>query len=330
MGTGFNLGNTFDVSHNSTALDDIRPLIDLYQKAGMRHVRIPVTWGGGFPGPPLADREGHVDLRHPRFLQLKAVVDYALSRGLYVVVNTHHEHWLKDNYDGSERFDMAFGTLWREIASAFRDSGPRLAFEILNEPEKAFGDWSGKIKPFDPTALKLTRQINEVGYRAIRDTGGPNASRPVLVMPNGQGNQSLLDDVYPDRDSLPGMGKDRFLAVSVHTYDPWAFCGQNGANAAWPGRAKIEAPILAVAAHARKLGVEVNYGEFGVGRDKNPAERDSDVVRDYYRTVRQTCEKLGMSATPWDDRGWFALVSKGESGVYRFTDGIVPAMMARA
>jgi aryl-phospho-beta-D-glucosidase BglC (GH1 family) len=293
----------------------------------MRHVRIPVTWGSGVGGDTLADRQGRINSKHSRLAHLSAAVDHALSRGLYVVINTHHEHWLKDGYDGSPGYDTAFANLWQGIATHFKSRSPRLIFEILNEPEKAFGDWSGKVKPFDPQALKFTRQINEVGYRAIRETGGANVTRPVMVMPNGQGNQSLLDDVYPDKDSLPGKGKDRFLGASVHTYDPWAFCGQNGKNSAWPGRAAIEAPIAAVAAHARKLGIEVNYGEFGVGRDGDQATRNTDVVREYYRTVRQTALKHGMSVTPWDDRGWFALVSKGPSGEYTFLYDIVPAMM---
>ncbi len=329
MGTGFNLGNTFDRAQHSPLLADNRPIIDLYQKAGMRHVRIPVTWGNGYAGEPLADRQGRINSGNPRLLQLQMTVDYALSRGLFVVLNTHHEHWLKDGYDGSASYDAAFTTLWQGIATLFRNRSPKLIFEILNEPEKAFGDWSGKVKPFDPQALKLTRQINEVGYRAIRETGGPNKTRLIMVMPNGQGNQSLLDDVYPDKGSLPGGGKDRFLAASVHTYDPWKFCGQNGDNTAFPGKAAIEAPIIAVAAHAKKLGIEVNYGEFGVGRDKNKETRDTDVVRDYYRTVRATALKLGMSVTPWDDRGWFGLVSRADSGDYQFLYGIVPAMMAR-
>jgi aryl-phospho-beta-D-glucosidase BglC (GH1 family) len=260
-------------------------------------------------------------------VQLSATIDYALSKGMYVILNTHHEHWLKDGYDGSEGYNRSFGGLWKNIASHFKNRSPRLIFETLNEPEKAFGDWSGKVKPFDPNALKLTRQINEVAYNAIRATGGANTTRVVLVTPNGQGNQSQLDDVFPDRASLPGGGNDRFLAATVHTYDPWGFCGQNGKNAAYPGKAAIEAPINAVAAHAKKLGIEINYGEFGVGRDKDPQTRDTAVVREYYRTVRLAALRHGMSVTPWDDRGWFALVARDSAGAYRFVHGIVPAMM---
>ena len=50
MGTGFNLGNTFDYSLQSTNPTTIYPIIDLYMNTGMRHIRIPVTWMDGFSG----------------------------------------------------------------------------------------------------------------------------------------------------------------------------------------------------------------------------------------------------------------------------------------
>ncbi|MEI7906073.1 MAG: hypothetical protein WCI84_01815, partial [Bacteroidota bacterium] len=36
MGTGFNLGNTFDLAQNPTTIESIRPIIDLYYTAGLR------------------------------------------------------------------------------------------------------------------------------------------------------------------------------------------------------------------------------------------------------------------------------------------------------
>lgn len=87
MGEGFNLGNTFDNGQNSTNFDDIRPIIDLYQEAGMKHIRIPVTWTQGFRGDALSDSLGNVNFEHPRFLELKKVIDYSLEEGLYVVMN---------------------------------------------------------------------------------------------------------------------------------------------------------------------------------------------------------------------------------------------------
>lgn len=327
MAAGFNLGNTFENGINPSAPATNKQIIDLYYSAGMRHVRIPVTWAQGFSNN-LADANGNVNVSHPRLLELKEVVDYALAKKMYVVVNTHHEHWLKDNYDGSAAFDIKFATIWNGIATFFKDYPKQLLFEVLNEPEGAMGQWSGTGYPL-PTnaqAIDYTRKINKVGYDAIRATGGNNTTRLVMVAPNGQGNQGMIEEVYPTKASLPGAGNDAYLAIQVHTYDPWAFCGQTGSNAAWPGSASIENAIKKVGVHSKLLDVPINYGEFGVGRQSNTGERNTDLVRGYYKLFRVTCKAEKMSFTPWDDRGWFGLIYKNGSD-YMFSNNIVPSMM---
>lgn len=330
MGAGFNLGNTFDLGIHSTQASDIYPLIDFYQAAGMRHIRIPVTWMEDVNGSVLADATGLVNATHPRLAQLKAVVDYSLSKGLFVVLNTHHEHWLYKGYDGSQAFDAIFSRLWQGIAAQFADRPQRLIFEVLNEPQGVFGDWNGGTSP-NPSnvrALELTRRINKLGYDTIRASGGLNAKRLVMVGTNGMGNHAQLRWVYPTKTDLPGGGTDSFLAAQVHTYDPWAFCGQDGSNAAWPGDGAISAPIQAVMTHARTLGVPVNYGEYGVGRKTNISERDTDVVRGYYRLVNATVLGAGMSTTVWDDRGWFGVIAGTDTGGFAPIDGILSAILS--
>ena len=331
MGSGFNLGNTFDLGLHSTQATDIYPLIDLYQAAGMRHIRIPVTWMEDVRGSALADATGLVNTGHPRLAQLKTIVDYALGRGLYVVLNTHHEHWLYKRYDGSPALDDIFSRLWRGIAAQFADRSQRLIFEVLNEPQGVFGDWNGGTSPNPSSAraLELTRRINKLGYDAIRASGGLNAKRLIMVGTNGMGNHSQLRLVYPTKADLPGAGADGFVAVQVHTYDPWAFCGQDGSNAAWPGDSAISAPILAVLGHAHSLGVPVNYGEYGVGRKTNISERDTDVVRGYYRLVNSTVLGAGMSATVWDDRGWFGLVTATDATSFSPIYGILASLLSK-
>ncbi|MEJ8818704.1 glycoside hydrolase family 5 protein [Lacibacter sp. H407] len=327
MAAGFNLGNTFENGINSSAPATNKQIIDLYYSAGMRHVRIPVTWAQGFSSN-LADANGNVNVSHPRLLELKEIVDYALAKKMYVVINTHHEHWLKDNYDGSAAFDTKFTTLWNGIATFFKDYPKQLLFEVLNEPEGAMGQWSGTGYPL-PTnaqAIDYTRKINKVGYDAIRATGGNNTTRLVMVSPNGQGNQGMIEEVYPTKATLPGAGNDVYLAIQVHTYDPWAFCGQTGSNAAWPGTASIENAIKKVGVHSKLIDVPINYGEFGVGRQSNTGERNTDLVRGYYKLFRVTCKAEKMSFTPWDDRGWFGLIYKSGSD-YLFSNNIVPSMM---
>lgn len=325
MGTGFNLGNTYDYNLQNTNPTSIYPIIDLYYYAGMRHVRIPVTWMDGFSGNTLADASGNINFSHSRFIQLKAVIDYAINKGMFVVLNTHHEHWLNNNYNGTSQYDNVFTTLWTGIATHFKDYPHRLIFEVLNEPHGVFGDWSGGASPSNSNALELTRRINKVGYDAIRATSGLNANRVIMVSTNGMGNHNQLDDVYPSLASLPGGGTDKYLSFHVHAYDPWTFCGQTGSNASWPGSNAISSSLRTIAAYARTLNVPINYGEFGVGRDANSSERNSTIVREYYRTMRMTCLSEKMSPTVWDDRGWFGLVSQDGAG---FIHNIVPTMMA--
>ncbi len=327
MAAGFNLGNTFDNNINTPTFETVKPIIDLYYEVGMRHIRIPVTWMQNFT-PNLADANGNVNTTHPRLLELKAIVDYAIAKKMYVEINAHHEHWLKDNYDGSATYDTKFSNLWKGIATFFKDTPKQLIFDVLNEPDGAMGQWSGGFPiPTGTQQLALTRQINKVAYDAIRATGGNNATRIIMVEPNGQGNQGMIAAVYPDKANLPGGGKDAYLAFQVHTYDPWAFCGQTGANASFPGNTTIESAIKKVGTHAALVDVPVNYGEFGVGRTAG-TERNTDVVRGYYKLVKTTCLAQKMSLTAWDDRGWFGLITKSGTS-YTFSNSIVPTMMAQ-
>jgi endoglucanase len=325
MGTGFNLGNTFDYALQSTNPTTIYPIIDLYANAGMKHIRIPVTWMDGFGGNTLADASGTINFSHARFIQLKAVIDYAIHKKMFVILNAHHEYWLYTNYNGTAQYNTTFTTLWTGIATYFKDYSPLLIFEVLNEPQGVFGDWSGGASPSSSTALDLTRQINKVGYDAIRATGGQNTTRVVMVSTNGMGNHSQLDDVYPSIASLPGAGSDKYLSFHVHTYDPWAFCGPTGSNSSWPGSTSIVNSLTTVSNYAKTLHVPVNYGEFGVGRDANASERNTNIVREYYRTMRLTCLSKKMAPTVWDDRGWFGLVTTSGTD---FLHNIVPNMMA--
>jgi len=329
MGAGFNLGNTFENGYNTPTYVSAKPIIDLYHTAGMKHIRIPVTWMDVFNADNLADQDGNLDTQHPRFKELVKVIDYAISLKMYVVINTHHEHWLKDNYDGSEVYDTKFANLWKNIATYFKDYPNYLIFEVLNEPEGKLGEWNDAWpSPTSSTALSYTRKVNEVGYSAIRASGGNNATRIVMVSVNGQGNEAQIEEVYPTKTTLPGGGNDKYLAIQVHSYNPWNFCGQTGSNNNYPGNMTIVGAINKVNTHSKLLDTPINYGEFGVGRQTNATERNTEIVRGYYSTFAKTTLANKMSYSVWDDRGWFGLVS-GSGNNYSFVFDIVPRMLAK-
>lgn len=336
MGVGINLGNTFDYPVNPTELASAKAHISVYADAGFANVRIPVTWNGLFP-TPLIDEAGGLNATDERFISLEGAIDHALDEGLYVIINMHHEKWLKHAFAGPDT-DLAelFAAAWTSIATHFADRSHRLMFEVLNEPEGTMGDWVDGAHPFDPAALQLTREINLIGYRAIRAVPG-NENRIVLLAPNGMGNQGMISSVYPDALSLPGGGKDSHLMVTLHTYDPWPFAGQDGDHAVYldqddpAGALKkdIDQMIGAIAEWAEVMPVGVHWGEYGVGRI-DQADRDHDIVRLYYAYLTKQLNQRGWGTSVWDDRGWFA-VSRGANAdagredpwVFGFKDAVM-------
>lgn len=321
---GFNLGNVYENGIQALDVNQNRRIIDLYVNAGAKHVRIPVTWTESVNGTKLFSG-GSLNINGSNFTSLKQTINYALNQGLFVVINAHHEREFKESYNGSAASKKEIYDLWKAIATHFEDYSYRLVFEIMNEPDGAFGQWGGNPDPFNSTALSYTREMYTEGLRAIRETGGRNETRVVMISTNGMGNHSMIDEVYPTKSALPGGGTDEHLMIQVHTYDPWEFCGQDGANAAYPGDAAIRQSILQVAKHGQSLGVPLNYGEFGVGRQNNQDSRNTDLVRGYYKTVVSTCRDNGMSSSVWDDRGWFGLTNN-DGNNFSFTYNIVPFM----
>merc|ERR1719401_3161468 len=135
-------------------------------------------------------------------------------------------------------------------------------------------------------------------------------NRVILVTPNGQGNQACAPSVYPNRQSFPDGGGDPYLAITVHTYDPWDFCGQTGSNALFDWAAATNIPV--------------HLGEYGVGRlPERGWERDTDVVRTYYSFVTNLFVGRGMPTSVWDDQGWFAVML----GTNQFVNGLSDSML---
>jgi len=244
---------------------------------------------------------------------------------LYVLLNTHHEHWLKGHYDDSDHYNNLFTNLWVDIASFFEDYGDNLLFEVLNEPDGTMGGWGGHhADPYSEQALAYTRKINKVGYDAIRSV---DPDRVVLVAPNGMGQHQLSWFVYPERNDFPDQGSDPRLGLTVHSYDPWDFCGDTGSNAHFSDIAAMELHETTVHEEvlqwANRIGMAIHVGEYGVGRrEDTKAERDSDIVRAYYKFFTNMFNEQGIPTTVWEDQGWFAVMQNGQ-----FVNGIGDAIL---
>lgn len=228
MYPGWNLGNTMEGGSNSnnwtnnggTAAETAwqsttttQAVIDEVKALGFRSVRIPCAWVMGH----ITDT-GNCTIDAAWMARVKAIVDYCIKDGLYVIINDHWDGgWLED--DGfSPSADVTAKSaqltkIWTQIATAFKDYDEHVLFAGLNEP--AEGD-SYTVSNYVSNLLTYEQAFID----AVRATGGNNATRTLIV----QGPETNIDKTvqYFDVTKLTDAQKGR-LMVEVHFYDPYYF-----------------------------------------------------------------------------------------------------------
>ena len=178
---------------------------------GFSTVRVPITWA------EHVDENNQVD---PRWMaRVKEVVDMFHSRGVYVIINMHHDGgadgWIKATEASYTTYSPRFAAIWTQIAQTFADYDERLLFESMNEVLDASNSWNAPT----PNAAKWINEWNALFVRTVRATGGNNAKRNLILMTYGGGSAEgnftsfvLPEDVYPNH-----------LMITVHNYEPTAF-----------------------------------------------------------------------------------------------------------
>jgi aryl-phospho-beta-D-glucosidase BglC (GH1 family) len=112
---GINLGNTheapYEGSWNNPRAEEY--YFDLYKDAGFQLVRIPVRWDN-YTGktPPYKVNETWLK-------RIEEVADWGLKRGLFVIINSHHDDWIKQSYTTANK--ARFDSIWTQIAFHFKD-----------------------------------------------------------------------------------------------------------------------------------------------------------------------------------------------------------------
>jgi endoglucanase len=216
MSPGWNLGNSFDAAPNETSYGNPTPsqtLINAVHAAGFKTLRLPVTWTDHIAAAPSYTID-------PAWMaKVAQTAQWAVDAGMYVFVNTHHE---ADGNAGWVSFPSATSAaqsvaaevtaVWTQIATAFQSFDSRLMFECFNEPNEAGGGNTSQAQ----TDLNM---YLEACFKAIRATGGANATRIVMIQPVG---------ASPIQSGIQAMQKVSFindpnLVISLHTYYPTNF-----------------------------------------------------------------------------------------------------------
>lgn len=229
MGVGWNLGNTFDAVRDTAAPDEMsierywcgetttEAMIEAVRDAGFSTVRIPVSW------------HNHVDadfnLSQPWLDRVQQVADWALARGMTVILNTHHDVYPEYYYPTEEHRETSeryIARVWAQLAERFAEYDDHLIFESMNEPRMKDSRWEWWLNENEPEcqeAVACVNRLNQLFVDTVRATGGMNADRYLMV----PGYDASASSALSERFTLPEDSADHRLIVSVHAYTPYSF-----------------------------------------------------------------------------------------------------------
>ena len=287
MTVGWNLGNSLDckseVRSNTENLKQelnwgnpyvTKELIDYVAESGFHTIRIPVTWYYN----TYEDEAGKLKINEEWLNRVQDIVDYAIAKGLYVLLNTHHEQPIL--YTGVDEATMNevllhAKELWTEIAEHFKTYDEHLLFESYNEIDNIESSWN-----YSDLAAEQMNELNQVFVDAVRSTGGNNANR-ILVVPtllDGSNTKfyaafRLPKDIVPDK-----------LIVQVHLYSKKV-------------NQEIEGEFEQLEQFSQRIGAPILIGEFGTKKESMVSELRMEHASNYIARAAQH----GIKCIWWDN-----------------------------
>lgn len=288
-------------------------IINSIASKGFNIIRVTVTWG------PHMDAEGNVDAAW--MARVKEVVDMVMDAGLYCIVNVQHDSgaantaWLIADMDVYPTASPRFKHLWTQIANTFRDYNNHLLFEAFNEILYVNSNAGWTAPAAGNPCYEAIRRYHQDFVDAVRATGGNNEYRNLVINPYAGGNsQVVLNEVV-----VPNDKHSNHIMMSVHSYDPYNFCNDNGE---WSiltfnqeCKDEIDAVFSRVIRRSSDLGIPVFFGEFGaIDGNKDPGERIK------YATYMAQKFKANSTTGLW----WMGLIDRTTLDWYE--DEIVTAL----
>ncbi|MEV0531021.1 cellulase family glycosylhydrolase [Kitasatospora sp. NPDC050463] len=290
MQPSWNLGNTLDAIPDETSWGNpltTKATFDGLRAQGFRSVRIPVTWytHQSATAPYTID---------PAYMtRVKQVVDMALSTGLYVEINVHHDSWQWIKYMSTDHDNIVtrFNATWQQIATTFKDEPRALLMESINEPQ--FDNAT------DAQKTQYLRELNTSFHSIVRNSGGQNKDR-LLVLPSEETNnaQHWLDDLSTTMSSL----KDRNLVATVHYYSWYPFSVNIANGPTYDAKAQSDLTEGFARVHDTFVakGIPVYLGEYGLLTSPYSGVVERGEMLKYFEHVNYEARRNGMTSAVWD------------------------------
>jgi len=299
MGVGWNLGNSFDVRDNDkTVWGNPLPLsthIQAVKAMGFETLRIPVTWNFN-----MLDQAPYT-VETPYLARVQRIVEAGLQNDMHVIINTHHDDWIIPTIEKAPVVKERLASLWTQIGNHFIEYGDKLIFEVMNEPRHIDTpeEWSGGTAEGRATL----NEFHQICVDAIRATGQNNAKRHIMVSTYAASTtpSAFADLIIP---------ADPNIIVSIHSYFPWRFAGQDeGGTNNWGSdadKAALDQELDRIKERwVNQENRPVILGEWGA-KDKNNLSTRVNYA-DYYA---RAAVGRGMVPIIWDDGGNFGLFDR--------------------
>ena len=277
MRKGWNLGNTLDFTTGQQPRAEW--VFQSVKEQGFDWVRIPVMWGA------RTSAWAPYRIETSFMAEVKQTVDWALSKGLTVMVNAHHEDWLDTNYWGGA---SRFKSIWTQIAQAFEAySSASLVFEIMNEPLHMSVD---QLNAMNAAILPAIRAVSPT---RLVHLGGLRQMHPTWILEN---------------PNAMTIARDAHLAVTFHMYDPWSTCGDHPTSSTFSNADAdlIHSRVSQMADWAKTRGVRLSYNEFGC----TTMQSNQDSRHAEYRAATDAAKLHGVPYAIWDDNGWWQTLNR--------------------
>jgi endoglucanase len=313
MGMGWNLGNQFDAHDNGvsseTAWRQPKVTQETFNKvaaAGIKTVRIPITWMGHIGNAP------DYKIEDAWLNRIAEVVEYAENAGLNAIINIHHDgsdskYWLNIkncaiNATSQKNTIAQLSAMWTQIAEKFKDKEHFLIFELLNEIQDGGWGWGANRNDGGKQYNALNEWLQAM-VTAIRATGGKNADRWIGVPAYNTDIDLSEYLVLPDDPAHKLMVAIHYYAPYEYTleyqYQQWGHTAASGKTTNYGQEKDCESQMKKLYDRFTSKGIPVYMGEMG---NVNRLNATNEKFRAYY--FEYVCKVMHDNFIPailWDN-----------------------------
>lgn len=247
---------------------------------------------------------------HHILKRVDEIISYAFANDMYVIINDHYDGgWWKGFASNKAECMKHYKNMWTQVAGHYKDYPEKLIFESANE-ELGNSLKNNNENVAELKLYSLTNEINQTFVDIVRQSGGNNARRYLLIA----GFNTDIDKTCSSLYEMPADTICNHLMVSVHYYTPWTYVGLYkdegyGYKATW-GTDSDKSEMAGNFAMMKKFtdaGYGVVIGEYSVLpqyiSSGNYKRKDGDTT--FIKYLLTLCDKYGYAPYVWDAGDWY-------------------------